>query len=392
MADNRIEIGASRITFGKSDIEASGKLQDPAGNGLLQFQANLALDELGRLERLDMRPEGTVHLTGTASMDAKQNYNVLGDVKASNVSFIEGTRRIRNVSLVSAAHVTPQRVDVTGLRLRIFGGEIAGNASMEDFARYSVKADLHGLNLETVSHEMGLASLAYSGTISGPLAATGDLRAAGATGLAAQARFSIAPGARGIPVSGRLNADYRGAADNLNVVDSYVALPHTRLTMNGSVGRKLDLTLTSRDLRDFAPALGGPVSVELAGGSASFQGSVSGRLAAPQITGHLAVVQFAVQGRQFDALGADVAASTSGAAVSGGTLRRGAMQTQFAGSVGLRNWSPTQNQSTRARSLRAQRRPGGHARARRRLARWILRRPDRRRTGSRHRGQSARLR
>ena len=47
----------------------------------------------------------------------------------------------------------------------------------------------------------------------------------------ASAHLTIAPGRRGIPLSGQLNADYRGANDSIAVQNSFLALPHSRLTL-----------------------------------------------------------------------------------------------------------------------------------------------------------------
>ena len=109
----------------------------------------------------------------------------------------------------------------------------------------------------------------------------------------------ISPKNRGIPVSGRVNANYSGAADDISIEDSFVALPHTRLTVNGSVNRKLNVALTSRDLGDLlaaAPAQN-PSPVTLNGGAVTFNGSVTGNLTAPNIAGHLAANRFTVKGR-----------------------------------------------------------------------------------------------
>ncbi|MBV8818202.1 MAG: translocation/assembly module TamB domain-containing protein, partial [Acidobacteriaceae bacterium] len=168
--------------------------------------------------------------------------------------------------------------------------------------------------------------------------------------IIARANLAITPGHRGMPVAGRLRADYRGANDNIFVDNSYVALPHTRLDLNGSLGKQLNIELTSRDLNDLFAALP-PESkppVNLNGGQANLTAIVAGGLTSPHLTGHLAVTQFAVQGRQFNGLAADLAASRSGAAIRNGTLNRGAMQAQVAGSVGLRNWSPAADQSLAA--------------------------------------------
>jgi translocation and assembly module TamB len=344
VAGNAIDVSNSHIAFGASTIDASGKLQDPAGNGALQFRAQLVLAELGRLANLQMRPDGTLRATGLAKMDAQRNYDIQGTVDSPSLSFRQGLQGIRNVTLSSAAHLTPHRLDLDGFRIGILGAEIAGSASLEDFARYVVNANLRHLDLQTMMRELGQKNAGYSGTVLGRMTAMGDLSAAGSKSLAADVRLSIAPGRQGVPVSGRLFAGYRGDTDNLHVSDSYIALPHTRLNVNGSLGDRLNVTLSTADLRDFSPLTSGAPPVGLSGGHADFAGVVTGRLTSSQITGHLAMDHFAVQGRQFDALAADVAASSSRAALSTGSLRRGAMQTQFSAAVGLQDWKVTQNQ------------------------------------------------
>lgn len=343
IAGREIDVANSRVAYGGSSIHASGKLQDPAGNGALQFQAQLALAELGRLAKLDMRPEGMFQANGSAKMDAQRNYDVQAFVDGRGLAFQQGAQRIRNVSLISEAHVTPHRIDLSGLRIDAFGAEIAGGASLEDFARYTVNATLSHLDLQTLMREMGRQGIGYGGVVSGPLAAKGDLKGPGTRSLTANAHLSIAPGRQGIPVSGRIFADYRGDTDNLALTDSYVTLPHTRLTLSGSIGSRLGVTLTTADLRDFTPLTGGNLPVVLSG-NAQFAGAVTGNLSSPQIAGHLAVGGFVAGGRQFDAMAGDVAASNRQAALQGGSVRRGAMQAQFSASVGLQVWKATRNQ------------------------------------------------
>src|SRR5213078_816677 len=116
--------------------------------------------------------------------------------------------------------------------------------------------------------------------------------------------------------------------------------PHTRLNLNGSLGAKLVIDLTTRDLNDLLAAAGpnSAPAVAFDGGQLHFAGAATGRLAAPRIIGHLDANQFRVDGRRFDSLALDLGASDSGASVSNGSLTRGTMQAQFAAVVGLKNW------------------------------------------------------
>jgi translocation and assembly module TamB len=344
VGENEIDMAPSWIALGGSRIEASGKPLDKAGNGALQFAAHLAVGELGRLAKMEMRPEGAIQVNGVAKIDAQRNYDVQGHVEAKGLSLQQGAQRIRDITLATAAHLTPHRLDLNGLRVEAFGAEIDGSASLEDFARYAVSGNLRHLDLQTAMRDMGQKGAGYDGTVSGSLEAKGDLSAPGASSVMASARLTIAPAHRGIPVSGRVYADYRGDADNLNVTDSYIALPHSRVSLSGSLGSRLNVTFTTRDFRDFSPVVGGPPPIVLTGGRANFAGVLTGRPTSPQITGHFAMDHFSAQGRRFDALSGDVAASSSRVAISATNLQRGAMQAQLKASVGLQDWRATQNQ------------------------------------------------
>lgn len=344
MAGNSIDVAGARIALGASSLEASGKLQDAAGSGRLRFAAHLALGELGRLARLTARPAGNAAINGTASLDGARNYLVEARVEAAGLSFQQGARRISNVSLASPVRFTPRRLDLPGFRINVIGAEITGNAALENFSRYTVNADLRHLDLHTAERALDGRSVAFAGVVSGPLAASGDTKVPGLRSLAARANLSIAPGRGGVPVSGRLNATYDGAADNLAIASSYLALPHTRLAFDGSLNKRLNVNFASRDLGDLSPLTGSAPTLTLSGGPATFIGAVTGRLTSPAVAGHLALARFAVKGRTFDALDANLAASGSRAAISSGSLRRGAMQADFDGAVGLRNWDPMPNQ------------------------------------------------
>lgn len=347
VADNNIQVTGLRLGIGHSDIEASGTLKSQNGAGSLDFKSRLVLGELGRLAKLEQRPEGTVLLNGVAKLDANNNYQVDGNIQARNLSFQQGAQRISNVDLFSALHLDPHLFDLKGLHLAAFGGEFAGDVSLQDFARYKVQGDLRNLSLRSAARAIGEKQFAYDGIVSGPLDAQGDLKSKPAThDLLAHARLSIAPGRQGVPVSGRLYADYNGATDDLRVQNSYLALPHTRLALNGSVTHQLNITLTTSDVDDLlaGTSMAGKSPVNLNDRQATFAGTLTGGLTSPHIAGHLAATHFSVEGRQFDNLSLDAAAAKSGASVRNGTLTRGAMQAQFSAQVGLRNWSPKPNQ------------------------------------------------
>jgi len=178
-----------------------------------------------------------------------------------------------------------------------------------------------------------------------------------------------------VPVTARMEATYNGARQLLEVAQFNAATRFARLNAAGVVGSSsanLRLGLTTTNLSEFQPAIaafGGPAKmpVELAG-AASFNGTVSGALAAPTITGHLEATNFTTvfavappapaatplqtvaakpppsqqpqtpseRRIHWDRLAADVLYSRDRAGVSNGQLQHGKSQITFSADAALR--------------------------------------------------------
>src|SRR6185369_13964174 len=136
-------------------------------------------------------------------------------------------------------------------------------------------------------------------------------------------------GRKGVPVSGRLNADYNARADSILLARSYVALPNTRADLSGGIvagrGQKMQVHLVSRNLDDFRP-LAADIPVKLNGGAATIDANISGKLSDPQIAAQASVTRFRVEDRQFTSFNATLAASQNGATVSNAVLSNGALE------------------------------------------------------------------
>ena len=113
----RFEVTGLRATLGKSNIEASGTLQDPQGQGRPAVQIRPGARELGRLAKLTCEPEGEVLLNGTAKLDAAYNYEADGNIEAQErLHRAADSSSIRNVNL--ARPCTSIRItSISGLRL-----------------------------------------------------------------------------------------------------------------------------------------------------------------------------------------------------------------------------------------------------------------------------------
>ncbi|MCU1293715.1 MAG: hypothetical protein JWP08_2565, partial [Bryobacterales bacterium] len=347
--NNVLQVDAAHITFGKTSFVASGTVRDTSNpSEAAKFSANLALDELSRLFKVTSpQVDGTLVLNGTASLDAENSYRVNGILDSHAVSIQSGTTRLNDVTLRSPFHADPYLVSLDGLKLNALGGSLTAKLFVEKMQQLSAEGSLQNFSLPVLAFIGTGKHLGYDGTIDGSVKATGDLKAKGTSGYTAQAKLNIAPGTRGLPVRGQLNATYSGRTGLVDLASSYIALPNSRLDLSGALNQQINLSLISQDLNDFLPAANfgaarpqTALPVTLQGGKASLQAQVTGNLSAPQLTGQLRVNRFAVEDRSFDNFALDLAANPGEASIRNGSLTRGSLRTAFDASLGLNKWAP----------------------------------------------------
>lgn len=337
MDDNRIQVESARVDLGQTNLEAHGTLKDSQRPGSVQFASNLALGELGRLFRVAARPEGDLKLGGNATLEANNDYKVTGNMEGRGIALQQGTVRLAGINLDSAVSADPHRIALNGLRLAALGGSFAGNVALQDLANLQLEGNLRDFDIQQVASAFMAKPPGYDGIVSGPVKAAGNLK--NTSTLVASANLGIAPGRRGVPVSGHLAVDYSGRSGDVAVDHSYLALPHTRVDLTGSLEKQIQVHLVSRNFSDFKPVADIPVTFAN-NGAATVDATVTGSTSSPTITGQVAVNNFEVEGRSFTSFGASIAASKSGASVTNGALTKGTLQAQFTGTVGLHNWTP----------------------------------------------------
>ncbi len=344
LGPHRVDIRSAHLALGESHIDAQGTL---LSNGRLSFDARLALAQVARMLNWPLRPQGTANVHGNLEL-RKQGWLVNANVEAGNFTWIEGTNQLRGLDFSAAVTADRSRVDVSNMRLSGVpfgpGGSFTGAARVENLRAFEVTGDLHRVDLGLMSRLFAARRLGFAGVVSGPLQLQGDLQ--NLKYLTARASVGIAPGGQGIPVSGRLNISYNGRADSVVFGPSRLQLPHTAIELAGSLNRRIDVRLLSRNLNDLSPL--GPIPIQLVNGNATLTAVVTGRLSAPNVQGHAALTNFAVAGRRFSSFSGDVAASPNGASVGNGVLTRGPLGAQFSASIGLRDWKPAAWEPLRA--------------------------------------------
>ncbi len=336
---DRIEVTDAKVGTPESQLVLSGiveHLVDPRGSATIN--GHLSLPEANRFASLRISPQAGKRLPGTLDLEAKAEF-------ANKSIMIPHARATLGKSNLEASG-TPENVDFkTNLDLNQLASlfqldmplsgatQLNGNVKVTGPSQYLVNAKLRS--------DVQGPKLPYSAVVSGPVEVHANLKAPGTKGIDAQIRLAVSRGRKGIPVSGRIVGRYDGATDTVQMSNSFLTLPNSRIDLSGSTGKQLNVKVVSRNLADLQPALSKPLPVKLGkGGSVTFTGAISGAIQNPRIAGRLTAANFTVEGRSFDRFAADVKAASTGASLENGVLQRGTMQAQLAAGIGLRNWSP----------------------------------------------------
>ncbi len=342
-----IQIQNANLDLGQTTFRASGTMQ-PTGNQAVQFNGKLALTQLSQLLKLGTtQMSGALLLNGTARMGVNNNYSVNGNINSQALGIRSGDVRLNDVSLSGPFHVDPYLISADGLKLDILGGNLSAKIFLEKMQNLSVEGRLRNFAIPALARAFAGHPLGYDGSISGLLLAKDDLKAHGTTGASAQAHLEISPGSNGVPVSGHIDGRFNGESGLVDLQQSYLALPNTRLDLAGNINNQLNIALVSHNLNDFLPAanFGAPkpitaMPVTLQGGTARVTAQIIGSLSTPDIQAHASVDRFAVEGSPIQHAALDLAASPSGAAIRNGVLTSKGINSTFDASIGLNKWKP----------------------------------------------------
>ena len=371
---NRIGISSARFATGMSTVDLSGAIDDLISPRIsLSYDARASAADASRIFHIRGLQRGAVQVGGNAEWSGPQNYSVTGNLHAVEVDFQQLPFAFRNFRGDGALRAAPEGVNISGLRLSgeavngrnrvpvngriseigirgsnldlrgtalgFLGGAFRGDMRVENLDRFRVVGEINGLEARRAVTLYSREPLPWDSLISGMIDINASLRRG--NDLRASANLMLAPAAQGPPVHGQIAATYDARTGALELRQSALALPNSRIDVSGSVGRTMRIHLETRDLNDFLPVLGqsaASLPVKLESGSAVFDGTTNGQPGDPQIAGHVALTRFSYSGKSFDALQADINASSQNVRFQNGALARGTLRAQFQLSVGLQDW------------------------------------------------------
>jgi translocation and assembly module TamB len=385
---NRIEITSAKLTAGDSVIHVSGALDDLASPRIsLLYDATVSLRDVGRVVNAPRLERGTVQTNGRATWGGDDDYSVTGRLHAYDVDYVSSHLQIRALRAdgpltagprsgieVSGLRVSagiggrgPCRarpsesgawpcpimtdgqiakvtlrggdLDLSGIALTALGATFHGDARAHDFDSFSVNGEIGGLAAKRAVALYSGGQLPWDARVDGQVGVEGRLQVSDE--LRVSANLAVSPASDGAPVRGRLSATYDERSGAVDFGRSTLTLPSSRADLSGVLGREVRVHLETRDLADLLPVFGEDAQslpVKLQGGTAVFDGTVSGPLGDPQIAGRVNGTNLWYSGQTYKSFEADVNASSGNlrllnAAVAGGTLRA-----RFDLAVGLREW------------------------------------------------------
>jgi len=349
MERNRLLVSSATLTAGESRVDLSNVLVNGFTAPVItaRYRARISLTEADRVFRLvNFRHTGTLNSTGDIRYVSSTDYLVTGAVQGAGI----GYGRVRNMRVAGNLTAAPDSIAVSGLRIGALGGELTASAEVRHLRDVHVTGRLQHFDAATLASLGGLTKLPYDGVLSGPFDATGRLQEPYLHRLFFSVALTVSPAGSGPPVQGEIAAKYDGAAGTLELGQSWLALPQTRIDVSGVLGRTLNVKAQSRDLNDLAPVLKGlSLPVKLTnGGSVAFDGSVSGPLENPRIAGHAAILNAVYEGQPIDSLAGGFTATASEATVTDAALDWGNLHARVGGSVSLSHWKPVKTSAVNA--------------------------------------------
>ena len=348
LGKNAIQVRRMNLASGGMHVESDGtivNLYSPQSD--FNLTATLPVAEFNQILATPLEPRGNLWLQGRITAGGSASDHFVGLLSARSLEYDHNGIRIHNAALDSDADITPEKVDLTGLRISSAEGNFRGSAQLNDEKRLSAKGQIEGVTIAEAGGWAGRETGALNGTLSGPVQLEGQVTPSGGlAGVVASTQLELKPGSGGIPIQGSLALEYNEREGKLQLGNSQLAFGSTQAAFSGMAGQNIALHLVSRNLNDALPvlrALGAPVPaqwpVELEGSEARIDASVAGGLAGARISGKAAAGKLRIAGQSVDRVAATFVVDRNAAVFDTFAIDQGRMRLEGSGRAELRDWS-----------------------------------------------------
>ncbi len=370
----QVEIKTFKFATQRSQIQASGTISNfnvPEVHA--QYNASLDMAEVGRSARIAQLQAGRMEIEGQG-LYRNWRYAAKGNFQARGIAWRESSLNLSGVDIASPYEVNWENISLPRIAARIFGGNAQGQIQVANWAapppgmkaapeRGSANLKVAGLQVGQIAavlstRRLPLAKINMAGDVSGTVNAAwlGSLSKMVAE-LNLESTPPGNPSPQQVPVTAKLSATYRGAAESVDVTGLNLATRSMRLNATGTLGSnkaQLQVSFNADHLHELKPMLAAfnphaeiPVDVH---GRASFNGSIFGQIRSPSARGRLELQDFdtmvalpppwaapgsAVPRVHWDSLGVEILYTPSGVMAQKGVAKHGATQVAFSGNAGL---------------------------------------------------------
>jgi translocation and assembly module TamB len=382
---NGIEIKSLEANSGATKVHFKGTvnhLQAPVVSGT--YEIGLDLAQLGAVARQPHLKGGVVSLAGTESWSA-QTFSANGKFDLRSFSWQDSDVNVHDALMTANYSLDPQRLSFYQVDGEVARGKFAGDAEVNNWQSQpkqarskgeQVKSEQAGvvkLKIKDFSVADVLASLGSNFRpenklkLAGNASGTVEMRwrtsienadAAIALDVTRPSRLQTGQ----IPLTASMHTNYNVRTGNLAISDLAANTPATQIRASGNLSSSLKLSVVTNDMREWQPVTnelfpdGMPFDLH---GSATFNGTVSGKLANLAIVGNAQVSDFdlaipatshSTRGRVHgDSLNSDVQLSSGTLTLHNAVLRHNDAVVRLDGSAQLRDWLPDASSTFHAR-------------------------------------------
>ncbi len=340
--NTRIVLPRLSIVDGSSRAELNGTLEDVLHpRGTFKMTATVQARDAVRTFGVPVKPVGSATFNGTLKVAFVEpfEFSLEGRTTARGLGYVNDRLNIDNADTQWDLRVNQNGLNMTNGIVKALGAEIHGNLSLAQWKRLHMEGSVDSLNAQRAAALVTTQALPWDGTLRGTFAFDATIGAAATTDTVARADLSILPANMRNPLDGQVDVNYTQATGLVELGQSYLATPSSRLDLSGTLGQTLRIKFRTTNPDDVLPALAlvdnapKTIPLKLAGGSAQADGTVTGPLENPIFRGQVQIQRASVEGHAFDRLDASVEASKQSIRSDKFTLARG--NSQASGNVSL---------------------------------------------------------
>ena len=322
LSRNKIEITSLKAASGRSHLEAAGAIEDFRQPQIhADYSLSLDLGEAAAIARRRDLRAGIMDVVASGAWSLEK-FSSSGKLQLKDFTWQDDELLLRPAALNAQFSLDPQRLTLTQIQARLWGGVVTGDADLANWLGTPTRAgkgkkqpeqqgtvrlrlknvSVAALTEAVFSPHRALSQIKLAGLANGTINTKwqGSVRKADAElnmDVAAAPRLAPAE----MPVAAHVRGIYHAANDELEVAQFDASTRASELRASGRLSStaSLNLSASSSDLHEWQAvisALGGPSPLPVVvHGRVTFEGTAAGKFSDVSLTGN-------VQAENFDSL------------------------------------------------------------------------------------------